>query len=70
MNFTRTDHGIHLVLNKSIDEDREQNRIQAERAEDGIGQVDNNSLRYILAESINERLQTPTAGSNKVGFCT
>ena len=58
----RTDHWVHLVLNKSIDEDGEQNRIEAERAENRISQVDDNSLWQVLAESINEWLQTPTTG--------
>jgi hypothetical protein len=59
----RTNHWIHLVLNKSIDEDREQNRIKVERAENGISQIDNNPIWQIFAESIHEWLQTPTTGS-------
>lgn len=59
----RTNHRIHLVLDKSINEDREQNRIEVERAENGISQIDNNPIWQILAESIHEWLQTPTTGS-------
>jgi len=58
----RTNHRVHLVLNKSIDEDGEQNRVEAERTENGISQIDNNPVWQILAESIHEWLQTPTTG--------
>lgn len=60
---TRTDDGIHLVLDKSVNEDGEENGIEAEGAKNGISEIDNDSIREILAESINEWLQTPTTCS-------